>query len=269
MNHPPSLLVDSHCHASPVWFEPVETLLSQMQRNGISQAVLVQVLGQFDNTYLEQCVQRHPGRFATVVAVDASRGDAITQLELLAAKGARGLRLRPEARSPGKDPYAIWRAAENLGLVVSCAGTAANLISAEFAQLVQTVPRVTMTLEHLGGWGRPDCDGSATTRSAIAQLSRFSSLLLKVPGLGQLVKRDGNLPSSGRVLKLEPADIVLEMLDRFGAERLLWGSDFPPVATREGYANALHWVQELLADITEAQRAQIFGGNARRVFGLL
>jgi L-fuconolactonase len=261
-------LVDSHCHASPVWFEPAETLLFQMDRTGIAQAVLVQVLGQFDNTYLEHCVARFPDRFATVIAVDASREDAIAQLQQLAATGARGLRLRPEARSPGDDPYAIWRAAESLGLVISCAGTAANFISPEFANLVQAVPKLAITLEHLGGWGRPDCDGSAATRAGIAALARFPNLLLKVPGLGQLVKREGNLPASGRALKLEHAEIVLEMHARFGAGRLMWGSDFPPVATREGYANALHWVQELLANLNKVDRAQIFGGNAQRVFRL-
>ena len=41
-----------------------------MDHHGIAQAVLVQVLGQFDNTYLEQCVMRFPGRFASVISAD-------------------------------------------------------------------------------------------------------------------------------------------------------------------------------------------------------
>jgi L-fuconolactonase len=259
-------LVDSHCHASPVWFEPVETLLFQMDRMQVSQAALVQVLGQYDNRYLQQCVARYPDRFAMVVAVDPASPQAIAELEKLVAAGARGLRLRPEARTPGADPVAIWRAAESLGLVVSCAGTSANMLTPEFAALVQSVPRLIVTLEHLGGWGRPDSDGSAATRAGIAALARFPNLLLKVPGLGQLVKREGNLPADGRTLRLEPAQIVLDLVSQFGSERLLWGSDFPPVATREGYANALLWMQELLAPLPVEARANIFGRNAQRVF---
>lgn len=39
------LIVDSHCHVSSVWYEPIETLLAQMGRNGVQQAVPVQLLG--------------------------------------------------------------------------------------------------------------------------------------------------------------------------------------------------------------------------------
>jgi len=43
------LIVDTHCHALPHWFEPVEVLLHQMHANGVEKALLVQVRGQFDN----------------------------------------------------------------------------------------------------------------------------------------------------------------------------------------------------------------------------
>ncbi len=29
------MLIDSHAHVSPVWYEPVETLLGQMARHGV------------------------------------------------------------------------------------------------------------------------------------------------------------------------------------------------------------------------------------------
>jgi hypothetical protein len=52
------LIVDTHCHALPHWFEPVEVLLHQMHANGVEKALLVQVRGQFDNRYLIECVRR-------------------------------------------------------------------------------------------------------------------------------------------------------------------------------------------------------------------
>ena len=39
------VIVDTHCHVSPYWYEPVETLLHQMNSNGVDKAVLIQ-LGQ-------------------------------------------------------------------------------------------------------------------------------------------------------------------------------------------------------------------------------
>ncbi len=37
------IIVDSHCHISPVWYEPVESLLFQMDRNDVAHAVLIQM----------------------------------------------------------------------------------------------------------------------------------------------------------------------------------------------------------------------------------
>ncbi len=262
-------LVDSHCHASDVWYEPVETLLHAMDGNGVQHAVLVQILGQFDNSYLLDCIARHPRRLAAVVAVDPTGTAAVPELRRLAAAGAVGVRLRADARSPGEDAYALWRAALSCGLAVSCVGPASGFLTSEFASLLQEMPDLPIVLEHLGGWARPDCDRSEATRAGIAALARFSNLSLKVPGLGQLAARGPRLPPSGRALALESGAIVLELLERFGGGRLMWGSDFPPVAAREGYRNALRWMQELLDGVSADQRAEIFGGAARKLFRLL
>src|SRR5216683_2333971 len=92
------VVVDTHCHASLDWYEPIETLLYEMDRNGVDHAVLVQINGQFDNAYQFECVRRYPGRFANVVLVDTDRPDTPQQLEQLAERGATGVRLRPPAR---------------------------------------------------------------------------------------------------------------------------------------------------------------------------
>jgi len=260
--------VDSHCHASPIWYEPVETLLQQMDRNGVQQATLVQLLGQFDNGYVLDCSRRHPERLVAVVALDPADPGAVTELARLAAAGARGVRLRPDARSPGGDAQALWRAAAACGLAVSCVGPAAGFLSADFAELVGGLPELPIVLEHLGGWARPDCDRSEATRAALGALARWPNLHLKVPGLGQLAAREPRLPATGRPLSLEAGAPVRHFLERFGARRLMWGSDFPPVAAREGYGNALRWVEELLADLSQGERTEVFGGTARRVFRL-
>jgi L-fuconolactonase len=45
------VVIDTHCHASPYWYQPVEILMDQMYRYGVDKAVLVQINGWFDNTY--------------------------------------------------------------------------------------------------------------------------------------------------------------------------------------------------------------------------
>jgi L-fuconolactonase len=261
------MIFDSHCHASPQWFEPVELLLFQMDRHRVERAALVQLLGQYDNAYQNACVAQHADRLVSVVAVDWRRPDGAGKLEEQAQAGAAGVRLRPEARSPGEDPYAIWRVAAERRLPVSCVGTAANFTAPAFAELVQALPELTIVMEHLGGWARPDCDKLDETRGLIAALARFPNLFLKVPALGQLVQRGPDLPPSGPVLDSGQAGVILEMLGHFGSGRMMWGSDFPVVASREGYANALNWTRDLFAGQPPAVADQIFGGAARAVFG--
>jgi predicted TIM-barrel fold metal-dependent hydrolase len=259
--------VDSQCHASPVWYEPVEALLEQMTRHGVAQAVLIQMLGQFDNGYQQECLKRFPGRFASVVMVDPNEPRALTLLQRLAEEGASGVRLRPTARSPGPDPLAIWRCAQECRLAVSCVGNAATFSSPEFSQLVSELPNLPIVLEHLGGTSQPDLDESSQAlRLRVMGLARFPNVYLKVPGLGELLARKSPPPGTGNPFEPGTPAILQEAVRAFGAHRLMWGSDFPPVCSREGYGNALTLSREVLADLPSADLDEIFGGVARRIF---
>ena len=263
------MLIDAHCHASPLWFEPVEPLVFQMDRNGVAKGVLTQVLGQFDNGYQEDCLARFPGRFANVGAVNAGAEGAADEVRRWAARGMAGLRLRPEARSPGSDPLAVWRAASECGLAISCGGASGNIVNSEFDALAAEFPDMQIVIEQLGGWTRPDCDREPATWSGILALARFPNVSLKIPTLGQIAPRQIGkpLPNDGSpVLEASQGSILIEALEAFGAERLLWGSDFPVVASREGYANALNWTRALFEGRPQEEVDTIFGGNAERIF---
>jgi len=263
------MIVDAHCHASPLWFEPIEPLLFQMDRHGVDRGVLTQVLGQYDNGYQADCLARFPDRFASVGAVDVQAADAAASVRAWAARGMAGLRLRPDARGPGEDPLAVWRAAADRGLAISCGGASAQMLTDDFAALVATFPAMPFLLEQLGGWTRPDCDRSDATWQGLMGLARFPNILLKIPTLGQIAPRQIGkpLPAGGApVLDAGQGAILIEALDRFGAERLLWGSDYPVVSSREGYANALHWTRALFDGRPQSEVAAIFGGNAGRIF---
>jgi L-fuconolactonase len=261
-------LVDAHCHVSPHWYEPVESLLFHMDRNGVERAVLVQYMGQYDNAYQCECVRRYPGRFAPVVLVDAHDPDAPEALARLAERGAKGVRLRAETRSPGDDPLAIWRAAAALELPVSCGGTSRAFASAEFAGLVEALPDLPIVLEHLGSVNRPDGEAPPyDIRRHVFALARFPNVYIKIHGLGEFCTRTS--PVTAPFPFEQPIPPLLEMAYRaFGPGRMMWGSDYPPVSSREGYANALRFTMDRLAALSKEDRRLIFGGVAMALFGL-
>jgi hypothetical protein len=75
------MVVDSHCHASQVWYGRVESLLHEMDRNAVERAILIQIIGENDNSYQQECMRRFPDRFASVVHVDAAAASAARALE--------------------------------------------------------------------------------------------------------------------------------------------------------------------------------------------
>jgi L-fuconolactonase len=259
-------LIDTHCHVSPYWYEPVESLLYHMEQNQVDQAVLIQYMGQYNNAYQEECVRRYPGRFASVVLVDTARPDAPQTLARLAEQGAKGVRLRADTRSPGRDPLAIWRQAEALGLPVSCGGNNLDFSSAGFAALVQTVPNLAIIVEHLGSINKPaDAGPPYETRLNVLELARFPNVYLKVHGLGEFCHRTTPV-SEPFPFETGPLSLLAAVVQAFGPARIMWGSDYPPVSGREGYRNSLELTRAQLAGQGEAALAEIFGGTAARLF---
>jgi len=257
-------IVVSHCHAALGWYEPIEVLLGQMDRNGVELAALIQINGQSDNSYQTECVKRYPDRLRSVVILDTDRPDAPAELERLVAEGATGVRLRPTVRSPGDDPFAIWRKAAELGITVSSGGGRDELASRAAAETFEAVPTLPIVIEHIGGLKWSDLDGS--TRPAMFDLARFPNAYIKIHGLGEFSQRA--MPVREPFPFVEPIAPLIEMVyEAFGASRIMWGSDYPPVSMREGYGNALRFTMERLADKSDDEKALIFGGVAAKLFG--
>lgn len=90
-------------------------------------------------------------------------------------------------------------------------------------------------------------------------LARETDALCKVSGL--VTEAAGDWTPSD----LRPYVDVL--LDAFGPERLMWGSDWPVSLLASDYAEWEAVAQELL-DVSDEDRAKIFGLNAVRFYGL-
>jgi len=60
------------------------------------------------------------------------------------------------------------------------------------------------------------------------------------------------------------ADWHRRLLQTFGADRLMWASDFPWILSDPGYGPLTRVVDALLPDLTARERADIMGGTAKR-----
>ena len=58
------------------------------------------------------------------------------------------------------------------------------------------------------------------------------------------------------------------LLKGLGADRLLWGSDWPPVGRYVSYRQSLEIIRTFAAELDEGDRAKVLGENAARVYGI-
>ena len=225
------MIVDAHAHlwkavessaktiVDPRCDIPASLLKTYLAEHGVDRAVLVQPMYPGeDNSLILEAARAEPERFAAVVV-------AHTPEALARQKGARGLRVRPVFEGIGSD--ALWEAAR--GLVVSVLGRPEHL--GDVARKAGRFPGIPIVIDHfLHG-------------EAVLELARFPNVHVKVSGTH-------HFDFTAALLK--------DVVNRFGAERLLWGSDFPHVLLRGGYAAALRLVEGL----PDAVR----GGTARRLY---
>jgi len=259
-------IVDSHCHATPVWYADIDALVFELDRNGVEHAVLVQIGNFFDNTYQFDALARFPGRFANVVIGDYTKPDAADTLAKFADQGVSGVRISGSTRSPGDDPFLIWKAAAKLGLSITTGGRSSDFVSPEFAQIVEAIPEVPVVIEHLGSTDNPNDDPvGVEVFEQIFSLARYPNVHMKIHGLGEFTKRS-TFPVPPFPFD-KPIRPLLDMVyEKFGPQRMMWGSDYPLVNQREGYQRALQLTMEQFTSKSDEDKSWIFGKTAMKVF---
>jgi predicted TIM-barrel fold metal-dependent hydrolase len=252
--------IDTHFHTGLRKYGPIEDHLALMSDNSISNAVLVQHLGEFDNDYLFDVANRYPNRFAVVAALEPTAGQDDLDA-LIAQPWFRGIRLAATFRSPGPDPLKVWRMLDDANLLASITGDFAGYVSEEFAELVESFPRITFRIEHVGSvqfaHQRP---GDPDARRFL-QLAEYPNTCLLWAGFWK---------NSGDGVPYRNAHELLEHSYRaFGPERIMWSGDGTrPNLKPDDYSNDLEFIRTELAFLSDTDRFRILELTGREFFRL-
>jgi L-fuconolactonase len=92
----------------------------------------------------------------------------------------------------------------------------------------------------------------------IARVARETGAFCKFSGLATEAASDWSAAD------LHP--YVAHLLDCFGSDRLMWGSDWPVIEVAGGFSRWRQVSQELLRDLGAAERGAIFGDTAARFY---
>jgi predicted TIM-barrel fold metal-dependent hydrolase len=125
------------------------------------------------------------------------------------------------------------------------------------AELAAACPRVTFVLQHAGMLEDTTAAGRDAWRAGMALLAAQPNVMAKLSGFGTFIHRND-------------ADhirwLIGETVGLFGADRCLWGSNFPIEKLWTGYGALLDAHRRGAAGLSAAEQDAIFFNTARRVY---
>ena len=234
-----------------------DRLLGHMDEAGIDKAMIVQAAGAylFDNGYAADAAGAHPDRFACVCIVDARQPDALDRLTYwVKERGVQGIRLFTSTDPEGTwldDPktFPLWRHAADLGVAVTVQVQGHQLYKVKAP--IERFSDIRIAIDHMGS---PDLSDGPPYEAArpMWELARHPNVCLKVSTMSVYKSGEG---------KSTPGAFFPRLVEKFGAQRLLWGSNFPNTYDR-GLKEQLGLARETFAFLSPEEQRWLFGETA-------
>jgi predicted TIM-barrel fold metal-dependent hydrolase len=266
------ILIDSHVHVwkhdpafpfaegahPPAEDASPEMLLGLMKANGVSRTVLIQVIHyRWDNRYLASVLKRYPRYFKGVCRVSPEDPAAPDRLSELTEQGFHGVRLSPSAGADGdwiRGPLMapLWRRCAQLKVPMTILTPVTRL--PELAPLIEQNPELTVVIDHMADSPLDD----PKRLELLMALERYPKVFVKISHMWSLSKQEYPYPDA--------AEQVKRLYDRFGAERLMWGTDWPICLKQLSYARAVALFRDHLEFMSPGDREQMLYKTVQRVW---
>jgi len=272
----PPLTIDSHVHAfkhdpafpfaagakPPAEDASAEMLLDLMKANGVARTVIIQVIHyKWDNSYLADVLKRYPKTFHGVARVNPEDPAAPDHLSKLTEQGFRGVRISPTANADGnwiQGPFMppLWKRCAELKVPMTVRTPVTRM--PDLVPLIERNPELTVVIDHMAD--SPLADPAKL--DLLLALQRYPKVYVKISHMWSLSKQPYPYPDSRTQVE--------RLFDRFGAKRLMWGTDWPVSLKELTYAQAVELFRKHLDFLNSDDLAQVLGKTVQQVwpFGL-
>jgi L-fuconolactonase len=246
-------------------FKP-EDLVDQLAECAVGATVLVQAAAtEAETRFLFGLARRHTSIAGVVGWVDFEADNVADRIRHLLQEGAGKLKgLRPMIQDI-RDAHWLGRCSLDAAfdaMVGSDLAFDALVMPRHLAVLERRLhrhPTLRAVLDHAG---KPDIAGGAFEPWAdqIEQLARTTSVYCKLSGL--LTQADPGADAA------ELDAFVARIFATFGADRVMWGSDWPVLTLRAPYRQWLEMALELVRRHAPGHEQAVFADNAVRFYRL-
>lgn len=226
-------------------------LIETLNKNSVSRALLIAHPPFVSNEFVLECCATYP-QLAPVVNIPRSVRRASLQLKNYACHGAKALKIHPAVDGEGADfprYKTLIKTAASLGLPVIIHTGSAN------SHLIYKAPHQSRA-ERFIPWFKTYKD----THFILAHMNFHEPQIAM-----DLAEEFSNVYLE---CSWQPSEIIGETVRRLGAEKLMFGSDWPFVGNNisVGLSRIQNSIQTGL--VTEEQSRKILGENAQKIFSL-
>jgi L-fuconolactonase len=239
--------------------------VAMMDSLGIQGALLVSpwALYRTDTSYMVDVHRQFPDRFRMIAPVDPHQRDVEEVIEEWSmTSGAVGLRMMANTTEAlaATDPRvrrALLAATRlNLPVCLYCSG---NLSVVD--ELARLFPEVQLIIDHLGliqpTVSPAPLDPFAELDSVLA-LAIYSNIAIKLTGAFTLSQQKFPFADTWSPMK--------RVVDAFGVERCMWGSDWTRATNLLTYEQCIQAIRTWSA-LSATEQSDLTGGTAQHVFG--
>lgn len=238
-----------------------EVFIANMDYAQVAGAVVVQeLIDGCQNDYLEEVKRRYPERFFVFGMFDFFGGNPLHEVERLYERGFRGVAIpghrlildNRRVRLNSEEMMQAFRFMERKGMILSLCLAEGGLQMQEARDVIAECPGLRIAIGHFGMVTQPGWEEQI-------MLARNENVFVESGGITWLFNSEF-YPYPGAVRAIRRA------IDMVGAEKLMWGSDYPRTITAITYKMSYDFVCKS-DELSEREKALFLGENAAAFYG--
>lgn len=238
-----------------------EVFLSNMNYAQVGGAVVVQeFIDGIQNDYLAKVKSDYPERFFVFGMCDYFKPGFYDTAASLIESGFRGIAIpghrlilsdgRVNLNSP--EMMKMFHLMEDKGVILSLCLAENNLQNGEIKEVIEECPRLKIAIGHFGMVTAPGWEDQI-------KLALNDNVMIESGGITWLFNEEF-YPFNGAVRAIR------EAIDMVGADKLMWGSDYPRTITAITYKMSYDFILKS-NDLTDREKRLFLGENAEKFYG--
>ena len=238
-----------------------EVFLSNMNYAQVGGAVVVQeFIDGIQNDYLAKVKSDYPERFFVFGMCDYFKPGFYDTAASLIDSGFKGIAIpghrlilsdgRVNLNSP--EMMKMFHLMEDKGVILSLCLAENNLQNGEIKEVIEECPPLNIPIGHFGMVTAPGWEDQI-------KLALNDNVMIESGGITWLFNKEF-YPFNGAVRAIR------EAIDMVGADKLMWGSDYPRTITAITYKMSYDFILKT-NDLTDREKRLFLGENAEKFYG--